>query len=143
MMFWRFTLSQCYWWNPQPDLQCNMLVIFAASLCHSWHWNLLCHFSSENNDEKNSTTAKNRILASSCSESGKYLALCDDLKQLHLYKFDEQWNFLNLRYVHVTCRYSAFIFAYSFFHTMHIFGNLFNFSLMIYHSVDVLSIIAA
>lgn len=78
-------------------------------------------FSSENNDEKNVTAAKNRILASSCSESGKYLALCDDLKQLHLYKYDEQWKFLNLRYVPVSilCNF-CFCFFSLFFTYCHI-----------------------
>ena len=57
-----------------------------------------CHFySSENNAEKTVTVTKNRILASCCSDSGKYFAVCDDFKQLHLYRFDADWKIISQR----------------------------------------------
>lgn len=47
--------------------------------------------------------SKNRILASCCSDSGKYLAICDDFKQLHLYKFDVDWKLISQRPVARRC----------------------------------------
>ncbi|CAG2218146.1 TRM82 [Mytilus edulis] len=58
---------------------------------------------SDNNADKCVTSTKNHILASCCSDSGKYLALSDDIKQLYLYKFDAEWKIINRRPVPRRC----------------------------------------
>ncbi|CAC5409707.1 TRM82 [Mytilus coruscus] len=58
---------------------------------------------SDNNADKSVTSTKNHILASCCSDSGKYLALSDDIKQLYLYKFDAEWKIISRRPVPRRC----------------------------------------
>lgn len=51
-------------------------------------------FSSEENDESRSS---NCALASAFSKSGKYFAVADDEKQLHIYQVEDAFELLSTR----------------------------------------------